>query len=173
MQRSHSPTTWRHPEENDTMGSTYSCGNLAPWQVSVGCVAIAEKGHLTLWLAMSGCQLVGVKKKERNSGIFFSLSQISKKPLYVCVPQFHLFCLSNQIHSFIMIIKLEKRQYNRTNDIQLSTGHQKGLYLFFCLVVKHSQTDNICRLKGWIYVYIHKDNPNGRNAYFRNLFCLQ
>lgn len=33
-------------------------------------VAIAEKGHLTLWLAVSGCQ-VGVQKKERNNWIFF------------------------------------------------------------------------------------------------------
>lgn len=38
-------------------------------------VAIAEKGHLTLWLAVSGCQ-VGVQKKERNNWIFFSVPQV-------------------------------------------------------------------------------------------------
>lgn len=171
MQRSHSPTTWRHPEENDTMGSTYSCGNLAPWQVSVGCVAIAEKGHLTLWLAMSGCQVGGGEKKRKKQWDFLFLESDFKEPP-VCLCTTISLILPAKSNIFIMIIKLEKRQYNRTNDIQLSTEHQKGLYLFFCLVVKHSQTD-ICRLKGWIYVYIHKDNPNGRNAYFRNLFCLQ
>lgn len=48
----------------------------------VGGVAIAEKGHLTLWLAKSGCQVGGVQKKERNNGIFFSLSQNSKHPFH-------------------------------------------------------------------------------------------
>lgn len=72
MQRSHSPTTWRHPKENDTMGSTYSCGNLAPWQVWGGrWVAIAEIGHLTLWLAMSGCQVGEGEKKKETVGFSF------------------------------------------------------------------------------------------------------
>lgn len=80
MQRSHSPTTWRHPKENDTMGSTYSCGNLAPWQVLGGCVAIAEKGHLTLWLAMSGCQVGGGAKEGKKQWDFLFLKSEFKAP---------------------------------------------------------------------------------------------
>lgn len=110
MQRSHSPTTWRHPEENDTMGSTYSCGNLAPWQVLVGCMVIAEKGHLTLWLAMSGCQVGGGEKKKKETVEFsFPWVRFQKNPLYFCAPQFHLF-LPVRSNIFIMIIAIKLKK---------------------------------------------------------------
>lgn len=98
MQCSHSPTTWRHPKENDTMGSTYSCGNLAPWQVwGGGCVAIAEKGHLTLWLAVSGCQVGGGAKEGKKQWDFLFLKSKFKAPFFIFVPHSRLFCLTNQM----------------------------------------------------------------------------
>lgn len=125
MQRSHSPTTWRHPKENDTMGSTYSWGNLAPWQVCVVGVAIAETGHLTLWLAVSGCQ-VGVQKKERNNWIFFfSVPQViiqASLSIFVPYSQNWLYTQVITVHYHGNKPKRDKSNRNgRTNNLQRST----------------------------------------------------
>lgn len=55
-------TPWVQLTAEGTWPMTGVCG--------VG-VAIAEKSHLTLWLAMSGCQVGGCKRRKETIGYFF------------------------------------------------------------------------------------------------------
>lgn len=160
MQRSHSPTTWRHPKENDTMGSTYSCGNLAPWQVcGWGGVAIAEKGHLTLWLVMSGCQVGGSAKKGKKQWYFLFL-KLEFKASFPYV--FHtLTYLARQIKwGYYDYYHKNWRKRNWQVKQNSLTQHKKGPFLVPRCggeIFSGWQHLQVKRLN-WCF-YIHKDNP--------------
>lgn len=154
MQRSHRPTTWRHPKENDTMGSTYSWGNLAPWQVW-GCVAIAEKGHLTLWLALSGCQVGKGAKEGKKQWDFLFLKSEFKAP-HLFVPYSLILPVKSNEVIIVITIKLKKKKTSKTEITEqiIFSAAQKKASLYFSVVVKYYWVDNICRLKVWIDVFI-------------------
>lgn len=155
--------------------------NLQLWELGpmtgVGGVAIAEKGHLTLWLAMSGCQVGGGAKEGKKHWDFLFLRSESKK----FVPHSHLFCPTNQAMLLWLLPwkrkgkekkkqEKEKEKNKPKTEITEHSMKRKGLFLCLGSVVKYAQADNMCRLKGWIDVFIfRKDNPLRRKCIFQKL----
>lgn len=159
MQRSHSPTTWRHPKENDTMGSTYSWGNLAPWQVWGG-VAIAEKGHLTLWLAVSGCQVGGGAKEGKKQWDFLFLKSEFKAPFPYL---FHTLTYSAWQIKWGYYGYYHKKKKKKTSKTEITeqiiSTKKRPFFVPQCggEIFSGWQHFQVKRLN-WCF-YIHKDNP--------------
>lgn len=138
---------WHH-------GFNLQLWELGPVTVVGVCVAIAEKGHLTLWLAISGCRVVGSanKKNKGNSGIFFALSQNSNHPFHDCT--LYSFTLSDKSKGVFKVITMKQNQQQgnkgrRTNNSQ----YRKLAFWALVFLVKFSQVNNILRVKGWTHIF--------------------
>lgn len=133
--------------------------NLQLWELGpmtdvwVGDVVIAEKGHLTLWLAMSGCQVGGGAKEGKKQWDFFSLSQYSKHQFHMCstlslIP-------SDKPNEVIMVISIKSEEKKvKQYFFFFLTQHTQGISTYLNVRVKYSQ-DNICRLKSWNWCFFY------------------
>lgn len=175
MQRRHSPTTWRHPKENDTMGSTYSWGNLAPWQVCVGWEWLLRRkatSHCD-W----PCQVatLGCKRRRETIGFFFVPQVIIQTSLSIFVPYSLIWLYTQVITAHYHGDKQKKTSQTETAEqiIIFNTACDE-FPLFLWVVLKCFQDGDLHRLQSSADVFmLSADNPEGRNAYFKNLSWLQ
>lgn len=136
-----------------------------------GDVAIAKKGHLTLWLAVSGCQVGGGAKEGKKQWDFLFLKIRIQSTLSMLVPHSHW---SNEGYYYGYYHKTGKKKWQVKQEIISNTAQRRA---FFFVPQRGGEI-----FSGWQHLrvkrlnwcfYIHKDNPYGRNSYFRNLSCLQ
>lgn len=99
-------------------------------------VAIAEKSHLTLWLAMSGCQVGGAKEGEKELDFFFfSVPQVMIQP---SSPSFIPYCQFGSKLRLLQFIIMKTKKKKKTSQIknaeQIIFNRTRDKFPFLCVV---------------------------------------